>query len=386
MNYGFDPLHYNFKKKTPPPYDEVIRRMFDRRESTTLVPKKKGLGNLKTLIDSYLQSGSVTRPIDNLLLGGHGSDQGKFELPMFAGQTGPTTYERVQETIDTLSKSVKIPTGVLNTSRPQNVHLKGCNMGKAPLFLAKMKEALGANVTGLTAPKHFHALSQDTSLGIFEHMDYQFSVRRPEELADRDALIAAFVAAAKEFTFIDGSNPVADDFTGWIPEGADVENGDHWTVPTTLGATIGPRSTLGVKRELVVDRKSGFVQPFNYSSAAAVPAPDKRRAAFQDLLPQLRTFKALFPMYERLGYKDIPDFMAGFIWNFDSVKKNKTGVVWTVKGTRVQYTIIVPITVRDPTTKKDTGQLVFNFYPNRTSSYKAITRMAEDDGKFFQTA
>jgi hypothetical protein len=214
-------------------------------------------------------------------------------------------------------------------------------------------------------------------------MEYQFSIRSPTDLADRGAIVAAF-AATTGFTFIDGTAPSSDDFEHWIPEGAKVKKGDEWSVATPLGTTIGERTTLTVKRTLVVDR-SKYVQPLTYSSASQVPPPANRRSAFDAVMRARATFLPThpLPMFKRLGYDTFDDFMNGYVWDFTNVKTTKTGVVWTVSGSRVQYTIIVPITRRDPAT---TGQLVFNFYPNAGSSFGPITNMGEADATYFETA
>lgn len=62
----------------------------------------------------------------------------------------------------------------------------GCNIGKAPSFLAEWKKALGGNVN-LIAPKHFDGLSSEDGYGVWEFLCYEFelSVPKPVPLSYR---------------------------------------------------------------------------------------------------------------------------------------------------------------------------------------------------------
>ena len=99
-----------------------------------------------------------------------------------------------------------------------------------------------------------------------------------------------------------------------------------------------------------------------------------RQTAFEASVSGDASFQSThpYPWYERLGYADVTDFFAGYTWTH-SVKKN---TLFTT-GTRVEYTILLPIT-------DAAGNLVFNFHPLSTTPYAAITNLNETDNDYFE--
>jgi hypothetical protein len=365
VDYGFAP--------GLTPQDGRARNLFARRANTTLVASK-ALTTVRGFANRLLTSGTVTRPIDDALIGAHASSEGWLKIAMFPGQKGATKYETLEDALATASKSIAIDDTVIGHSPgdpiTHNVHFKGCNIGKAPVFLTKFKEALGGNVT-VTAPKHFHGLYELDEHGTFEYMSYEFSVQRKSPFATRAALLTALDAAA--FTFIDGSAVPTTSWAKWVPK--KIGKTLKWDVTRKLGVTIGKVKTISPKFEFRAT-KLPFVWEIEFSGGPAPSTTTARQAAFEGSVGGDAAFQSThaYPWYERTGFATIGDFFAGHTWKH-TVKNN---TLFTV-GSRVEYTVVLPIT--DMTT----GDLVFNFHPLPTKPYAPIINLDETDSTYFES-
>jgi hypothetical protein len=368
MDYGFAP--------GVTAQDGRVRTLFARRAGTTVISGKRLL-TLKSFVNHLLTSASVTRPIDNALLGAHANSEGQLFMPMFPKQKGPTTFEILEDTLATASHSVAIDDTVIGHTAGDplvhSVHFKGCNIGKAVPFVTKLKEALGDHVI-LTAPKHFHGITPAPVQGSFEYMAYEFSVRSPKDFATRALLLAAFDTAG--FQYIDGTPVPTADWAPLVPRriGKRVES----QVTAKLGTSIGKRKTILVPRQFRVDRLP-FTYTINYTGGP-VPPKARWRPDFEAAIATDANFQSshAFPFYERLGYADATDFIAGYTWTFSRASKTSSTVI--CRGTRSEYTIVLVITDRT------TGDLIFNFHPKGGSGFTALTTaLQESDATFFQT-
>jgi len=352
--------------------DRRARNLFSRRANTTLVATKS-LATVRGFANVLLTSGTVTRPIDDALIAAHANSEGWIFIPMFPKQKGGTNFETLEQTLSDPSKSVAIDDAVIGftTGDPimHSVHFKGCNIGKAPAFLTKFREALGDNVM-VTAPKHFHGIYEHTAFGTFEYMAYEFQVRNKAYFPSRAAILSAFDAGG--FTYIDGTAVTTADWSKWVPK-KKVSKSVKTPLSPKLGVTIGKRKTIEVEREYRVTPLT-FSWSIKYSGGAPPSTKAARQAAFEASVSGDAAFQAThpYPWYERLGYTDVTDFFAGYTWTHD-VKKN---TLYTT-GTRVEYTIVLPIT-------DAAGNLVFNFHPLSTTPYTAITNLNETDSDYFE--
>ena len=367
MDYGFAP--------GSTAQDGRARRLFQRRANTTLV-SAKSLVTVRGFVNRLLSSASITRPIDDALIAAHASSEGWLLITLFPAQTqrGQSNFETLEESLSAIGNSIAIDDTVIGHSPgdpiTHNVHFKGCNIGKAPPFLTKFKEALGDNVN-VTAPKHFHDIYEHTSYGTFEHMSYEFSVQRKAAFATRAALLAAL--DAEGFTFIDGSAVPTANWGKWVPKkiGKTVKT----PVSAKLGVSIGKRKTIDTTREFRVKRRPFYWQ-IKYSGGAPPSGTAARQTEFETSVGGDARFESThpYPFYERVGYSSIADFFAGHTWTH-TVKKN---VLYTV-GIRVEYTVVVPIT------EVTSGNVVFNYHPLPTTSHAAITNLTETDTDFFES-
>ena len=367
MDYGFAP-----GKKAQ---DRRARNLFSRRANTALVAPKS-LATVRGFAQHLLASGSVTRPIDDALIGAHASSEGWVMITMFPGQKGATMYETLEEALATASKSIAIDDTVIGYSAgdsiTHSVHFKGCNIGKAPVFLAKFKEALGGNVM-VTAPRHFHGIYENKAYGTFEFMAYEFQVRNKTYFPSRAAILAAFDEGG--FSYLDGTAVPTAEWAKWVPK-KNVSRSVPTTLNSKLGVTIGKRKTIPTDREYRVERQQFTTTPWSIKFTGG-PAPSSeaaRQAAFERSVSGDADFQSThpYPWYERLGYADVTELFAGYTWKHD-VKKS---TLFTT-GTRVEYTIILPIT-------DASGNLVYNFHPLSTTPYTAIINLNETDSDYFE--
>ena len=367
MDYGFAP--------GLTPQDGRARNLFARRANTTLVAPK-ALTTVRGFANRLLTSGTVTRPIDDALLAAHANSEGWIFIPMFPKQKGGTNFETLEKTLSDPAKSIAIDDAVIGYTAGDpimhSVHFKGCNIGKAPPFLTKFREALGGNVM-VTAPKHFHGIYEHTAYGSWEFMSYEFQIRNKKDFPTRTALLAAF--DAEGFTFIDGTPVPTAEWAKWVPK-KNIGKGVKTPLSPKLGVAIGKRKTIETEREYRVSRL-GFSWSIKFSGGPPPATTAARQAAFEGSVGGDAVFQSThgYPYYERVGYASLADFFAGYTWTHD-VKKS---TLYT-SGSRVEYTILQPIT--DMTT----GDLVFNFHPLSTTPYTAITNLNETDSDYFESA
>lgn len=387
MDYGFAPG----RDRRGEHYHDSQRRIFDRRRPNTRLIHRHSISTVRGFILHLDTAGAtdttgaiIVQPVDDLLIGAHGNSEGQIFIPMFPGQHGPTEFETLESTQANAAHSIAIPDALIdfNAGDPitHSVHLKGCNIGKAPPFLVKFKEAFGDHVN-VTAPKHFHGLTPEPSYGVFEYMAYEFIIRRRSPFPNRNTAIAEFQAAG--FTLIDGSaipnNAWADRMENWqerwIPRR--INRTQRHQVRAPLGVNIGRLNTINTPQQFRVNR-SRFRLTITYPTPGDVPASDADRLqALEDSIRGDARFDINhdFPMYERLGYPTFDDFFAGFNWNCQ-----RNGRRLVCAGRRVEYTVVIPIT--DPAT----SDLIFNFYPNVGSPHAAITTgLQENDADYFET-
>lgn len=385
-NYGFAPLVGT--------QDGLLRRLFGLMPSTKVIHRPSSLRATRQFIEFLTANGppDVEKPIDNVLLGSHAVTKALMYLPMYPGQSHKTDYETLVETLADSTKSVVFPPGLFKSTpeSPGFIHFRGCNIGRFPTFLRKLKQAFG-NAHEVSAPKHFHGISTNAAVGVWEYMAYEFRVnaktpfRKPHPtdpkrtVPDREALIAAFLA--KNYELI-GPPPGASDgrvteamYRDWIP--SNITRSASSSRVWQLGTTIAKMSTL----KIPIDFK---VETGTYDHVADIdpfPDPSDREAAFKENLkaddvmqPDYGGAGLEFPMYVRTDHADADEFVDGYEWTLTH-PKNTT--LLKGAGRRTEYTLRVPIV--DPAT----DQLRFNFYPAPGVGVGPIIQLVENDSTYF---
>ena len=227
-----------------------LRSMFELRANTRLIKVARGIAGLRGFIQHLSTASSVARPVGDLLLGMHANDEGELKIPLFAGQGGDwAKFEALETSLSDPKKVSAIPDATIGFTAGDPIthalHLKGCNIGLAPKFLVKLKEALGGNVN-VTAPKFFHGTTPEPQ-GVFEYLGYYFALRRPDlfidpttKKPDRAKALSEFDTA--QFPLIDNSIVPTADWAKIIPANPNAEIRKH--VTSKLGTSFGKRTTV----------------------------------------------------------------------------------------------------------------------------------------------
>lgn len=363
-----------------------MRSMFERRANTRLI-NARGVNTVRQFITHLETNNGITKPVGDLLLGGHANNEGEFKLPMFPGHGGWTNYETLEDSLKNTTKSIKVDTVIgFKAGDPitHSVHIKGCNLGQALPFVTKLKEALGGNVK-LTVPKLFHGTTPWPAEGVIEYIGYQFSMTRTQIFASRKAAIAEWDNAG--FTLIDGNPVTTADWEALIPKDPNTSVWNH--VDSKLGTALGKRTTIRTPRQhRVLPITFG---PWTVPFPTAKDVPADKSDQLMELEKHLKT-KPLFkdthpyPRFKREGFDRVIEFVSGYDWD---CRKDKDGPNLKCSGRRLLYMVVVAIT--DPKTVPQgkligDGHLIFNFYPNAKSKLPASTSAIQvTDKKFFVT-
>ena len=143
--------------------------------------------------------------------------------------------------------------------------------------------------------------------------------------------------------------------------------------------------------------------PFNwhldYETAAEVPKPDP--PAFTNCIAILKAsfeadtsslFNPPFPVFERQGYGDLDEFVSGHSWTFSQgTRKGKDGkrvFMLLAVGTRISYTLLIPVTDPAPAPDPKVGKLITNFFPLATFDKVPLDELPDDglvetDARYF---
>ncbi|HEX8494995.1 MAG TPA: hypothetical protein VF658_19295 [Pyrinomonadaceae bacterium] len=371
--------------------DDLMRDMLERRSDTIPVPARPD-ANLREFIADMNNIPIIpplTRLADNILLCTHAYNEGVLDASMFPGQSGETVFETLEETLKDPNKSIAIPDPLIGHNPNDPIthffHIKGCNVGTAVPFMVKLKEALGNHVN-VTAPIHFHGILRAFAVGVFEYMAYKFQIVRRDPFKDRAEALAAFISRT-DFKLIDGTVVPEKLWKQWIPK--DITKTDSRKVYLNLGRTIGKQKNISADRDFqVVDAhtvygKFTYTIPFRQPTVVPTQTADQEKALAQSVNANPK-FQAThpFPIHTRFGYASIADFLAGYNWTFSiNVRPPPSDLSDLVcSGQRCQYIMMVPIT--NPVT----GNIIFNFHPNKGSGLPSIrTGLVESDTKFFAT-
>ncbi len=360
-------------------YELAMQALLRNRLQTEVT--SSGAHNVAAFLAQLHSSATVAKPISNILISSHASDQGWLLIDLDSSTNGQISYEDLDAV--RISTSINVP-GALINPRPNDgagnpipafVHIKGCRIGTATPYLQLLKTALGGSVR-VTAPKHFHGNYGFPGDGYVEYLAYSYEINRKTAFANRAAAIAAFKAGG--FTRIDNSAIPDAKWNTYIPQNISAAKTqvNHQVV---LAQPINGRTAISNLNGEFRHKRASF-GPFeiDYGSGspptnAAQQLSEIRNSFLTDSQNRWSDTHA-FPVFRRLGYANFTDFMDGMQWQMAV-----NGSVLSATGLRHEYTCIVPIT--DPAN----NQLFFNFYPNSGSGLSPITLLQESDARFFAT-
>ncbi len=390
-------MHYAFAPGATR-YDIQSRHLLDDRPGTVLISAKP-IKHVAAFLSHLETTAAIVKPLGgDIFLGSHGNHSGWMHIDLDGAKPLNTTYEVVEQAVN--SGSVIVPF-VLDhnpdgSDSPINIHIRGCRIGMAEPFVDKLKEAFVAPVT-LTAPKHFHTVFPgdypNKHKGMFEYLTYAFHLVRREPFEDKAEAVTEF--ADQGFTYIDEkATPnfpqfVPDErWNAWIPTKVNKKR-QMWSTSMPLGQKVGGVKVLtdstGREFRHDVEKFSGTIR-----GLTAAPPADQRVDILRDRLKQDPRFATThpFPMHVRFGHETRDEFVDGMKWSFTWDKKQKA--LFCV-GKQHAYTVLVPVaeTAPDPPGKPPvlpSGNLLFNFYPQPSTSGSVVETMPVTDDRLFYTS
>jgi hypothetical protein len=371
----------------PTPFDQLMARLLDDRPTTDLMPAS--LGTVERFVDELETLSSVVKPVDSMFVASHANDSGQLKIQIDSTQKDVfADFETLEKAVT--SGSIKIPP-VLRTLPDGSPHpgtrvrIRGCRVGRAALFMEKLKEALGGEVT-VTAPRHFHVVYPDTYPngfeGMFEWLDYDFAIHSKTKLT-RAQIIAAL--KAKQFDFYDGTKVPDAKWGGWVPKDP---SKTKRRIPMTLilGTTVGPKSSTEIFVKDAREWRHNVPKLYTARITGLPAEPPTKAAKLAKVREALETLDMMgplheFPFWERYGYVDFDDFFNGVTWsvNWDKKAKRLTGT-----ARRHEYHALLPITTRTAT-DPDRGDLIFNYFPHGGTGPE-VSSLRDDDAFLFYTA
>ena len=347
---------------------------------------------------------SVARPIGNIFLGAHAAEDGTVTIQMIPKQ--PKERGKYQSDYETLEKTENAATLLIEpaTIGPNPAqhffHFKGCNIGRAVVFLEKWKAVMG-NQIQLSAPRFNHGIFDDGIRGVWEFMMYEFVVTSPTPIKDRDTLIQRF--KDKKFTYVETivgpglqTGPAIPDsvWDGWLPKNLAMKNNaikSKTEYPKTSTFTVQeaapPLATLSLNEQFEVRRRT-FQKTIRNLNPVPTSQADRLAALRAFFLADDENFLSRydvakmhpFPMYTRFGYATFDDFMAGFTWVFSH--ENGSSDLF-VTGVRHEYAQFIALTEPNPGVPTTNSQLLTNFHPTNSSNQPA-EQLAITDLRFFK--
>jgi hypothetical protein len=368
-------------------FDLRMADLVDHRPRT--IPLKSPT-SLREFIASLGKAPVLTAPVRHIMIASHATAEGFLFMKLDLLDANEISYEDLE---DAVKHKLLLIDGAWLEPRARDADgapipaiflVRGCRIGmpfkilKDPHpFLTKLKEALG-NKIHVVAPRHFHVAGRHSAPdGFTEFMEYGFRISRPKPFgnkpADRDALVKAFQTAG--FTRIDDQPVPADLWDGWIPKNPHapaeqdvktkvVDPVINKTVPVTFKFRFKDRLLFEAEKSIPLDTDPG-------------DEAGRRAALKADLASNDPRFKPThpFPLYVRLGYDSIDEFMDGFTWHFRYGSKTLF-----FHPSRAEYT------TRPPITEIGTDRLILNFYPARTKGRaKPVELLDITNQAFFTT-
>ncbi len=366
VDYGFVPGKTSGRANNPSHADN-LRRLFDGVRADTELVEVPSDPTVQGFV-THLTTG-VTLPARDLLLGTHAGSSGWMEVRLSSQQKESTRWKWIQEAIDKpATHGVGIDASVFDfpdENAEHSFHIKGCNVGKAPVFLAKFKEALDVNPPQgsfyVTAPKHFHGVRPLLNTpAVLEYMYYEFvAFAHPNHrIGNREALLDMFIATTKQIG-PDASTAVGSTFSKdflrpFVPKNIHTQLSPPF--PYKLGFTVGKIKSL----DFPVTFESKLDLPFSYmvtyNPNASIPALSDRAGHLAGLSGAFANDVAFlpegegsgeypFPEWRQRGYNNFDAFFNGYRWSFAQPKKNEPKIA--VTGKRWRYELAVPITFLD---------------------------------------
>ena len=340
---------------------------------------------LESFIDALGRSTDVDHPVAYPVVVSHANEEGDLFIAMnlLAGKV--IEYEDLEAAVN--SGRLHLDPALLQPRlqsggqpAPAQLRVRGCRIGQALPFLRKLKDALGGAIQ-VNAPKHFQYYDDTTPTalpGVCEHMAYDFTVSRPDPVASRPALVAAFKKAG--FKWIN-KKPVPAGTWPALMALHGMPKSIHHSGHHTLGYKVEVRAA-GKKADLPDMAEYRYTREPLFTGWGAFPlAKDpvtylRRREAVQKELSQQPLYQTShpYPMWARTGFSSLDEFMAGWHW---TMEYDKSAGQLKYQAKRSKYTFVVPIT------RPGTKELITNFYG--TGGRPTVEDLHAEDPDYYAT-
>jgi hypothetical protein len=384
---GSDPIHL------------IIKGIFQNTPNTDLVPDSKTRKTISDLLIHLEVDTTITKPVGNILLGTHGNNEGSFELGL--DSSAPKNPHFSDLVAAETSKSVFIKPPVIDLAQPAiTVQFHGCRIGQAEPFMQQLKKTFGGNVL-VSAPKvfdkadiHTHSSRRrgsrrvtTTILGFMESLKYDYTIFQKDQFKDKAALVKAFhdKAQAGDFELMDGHAPPDDWWNNWIPTRIHQKTFDT-SVKVSYGQKLQPIDTDIFPTEVKYSFRARDFQIFDVPATSSPKTEKDRKDLLRQALNDLP--ESPFPIHMRFGYDSVDDLLDNVtVPDAKSVKLNGQPF-FRFKGLRQEYNLKIPVTdtATIPTGKTDpiTANLIFNFYPLKSSGIAPVETIVFADGHLFR--
>ena len=370
--------------------ERLGRQVLLGRPGTTLIaPRQNHLAGLLAHLTAQLTAtGPLAPPIGDIVLVGHGLETGEYFIPLSRTLASPANFEQA-DTANT-SNAVRITAPLLTPAgggpmATVTVRLKGCNIGRAQPFVAKLQQAMLPNggTLNMTAPLHFYEFHFIRG-GAVEFLAHKFILKVKQPFKNttggptaRAALLAAFAAA--NFSYLDGTPIPATAWAGFVPSQIHPPRA-QWKQSFDMQVSLNP--AVGTQVNVAMHREYRYeTTPFSWTWRAPNPGNHAAQIALlKATLPQgtvngrqMYDPSYAWPLYERYGYSSIDDFVDNLDWNVTF-----SGGTLRFTSTRHEYTVMLPITdppappPPPPAPAPPPVLRFYNFYPTSTSPPAAL--------------
>lgn len=381
MDYAFAP--------GPTAYDLALKNMLSHRDTTTLidVPFVTTIRNLVTQLGSKVPP----NPLTHVVIGSHGDDNAYMKIQLNGAFGEHTTYEDMVQEMTAATRHCQFPDNVVNP-RPKDssnnpipcfVFIKGCLIGKSPVFLKKLKDVfngLSSTPIQVAAPRFYHSILP-VAQGTLELFCYHFEHYSKTKVKDKAALEA--LMAAKGFKDIHGTAIPAANWKRWIPANIHSKQKDLQQVklnPTPIkgktGAKVGRYKYEAVTIITFTVRISSGSLPTTSVDRLALLRTQMQTVAANpgtNLLAQSLVATHVFPYFKRYDYTSLNDMIDNLDWSYNPQDAQTMLCI----GKRHQYN------VNPPLVSATNNELIFNYYANNTKT--TSSRMfADNDARFLK--
>ena len=357
----------------------------------------KNKETLTSFVPALKENNQIKFPIRDIFIVSHAAPNGLLFIPLDLTTHRLIDYEDLENLDPSNPKIDKSRTIVIkkewtdprphdeaNKPEPTTVRIRGCSIGNANVFMDILRRVLGVDL--VVAPKHLDSIVELQSKNIFlETRLYQFKLISNHKILTKKELLAEFIN--KEFSLINQTTVPTKLWKEWfksVPDVISPPNIDQkkpYNKPFLF--KIAPPSNelniRGIQAEYEYYPYQYFPEiPLRYKNNRPGKKADKIKALY-DLINTWETYKAThpFPMYKRIGFESLEDFLNSIELIFDADGN-------LVTGTGYIYELRIPVV--DP----ETNKLYANYYENcsnksskKTKSPVRFIGIQENDDKFY---